>query len=92
MAFFYVKIIQKFIKKNFRQKLVKLFHNLKVLLKEKLFLKKGGNENYKNIINQYHVITIKDLNLKYRSKFAYYYRKHLENIVNLELNPNYKIE
>jgi len=57
-----------------------------------LFLKKGGNENYKNIMNQYHVITIKDLNLKYRSKFAYYYRKHLENIVNLELNPNYKIE
>ena len=57
-----------------------------------LFLKKGGNENYKIIMNKYHVITEKDLNLKYRSKFAYYYRKQLENIVNHELNPNYQFE
>ena len=43
-------------------------------------------------MNKYHVITEKDLNLKYRSKFAYYYRKQLENIVNHELNPNYQFE
>jgi hypothetical protein len=57
--------------------------------KQVLFLKLGGNENYKKLMFEYHLISSKDRIPKYRSKFSFWYRKYLEQLVEKEINPNY---
>jgi hypothetical protein len=57
--------------------------------KDILFLKLGGNENFKNLMFEYHLITSKDKVNKYRAKFAVWYRKNLAQLVEKEIDPNY---
>ena len=57
--------------------------------KQILFLKLGGNENYKKLMFEYHLISSKDRIPKYRSKFSFWYRKNLEQLVEKEIDPNY---
>ena len=57
--------------------------------KQILYLKKGGNENFKNFLNEYDISSNSSIELKYKSKASDYYRKKLKNEVEKIINPNY---
>ena len=60
--------------------------------KQILYLKKGGNENFKNFLIEYDISLNSSIELKYKSKASDYYRKKLKNIVEKITNPNYICE
>lgn len=57
-----------------------------------LFLKKGGNENFRKFIYEYFFPLNTSTYDIYRSNALDYYRKKLRNEVNLEINKEYKEE
>ena len=57
--------------------------------KQILYLKKGGNENFKNFLIEYDISLNSSIELKYKSKASDYYRKKLKNEVEKIINPNY---
>ena len=57
--------------------------------KQMLFLKKGGNEKFKNLLNEYNIPLNSSIDEKYKCKAAHYYRKNLRFEVEKELNPNF---
>ena len=59
--------------------------------KQILFLKKGGNEKFKNFLIEYNITSNNSIDEKYKSKASDYYRKNLRNEVEKELNPNFLI-
>ena len=59
--------------------------------KQILFLKKGGNEKFKNFLIEYNITSNNSIDEKYKSKASDYYRKNLRNEVEKELNPNFII-
>ncbi len=60
--------------------------------KQVLFLKKGGNDNLKNFFNEYNIQESFPIEVKFKTKASEYYRNNLRNIVEKELNPNFKGE
>ena len=60
--------------------------------KQILYLKKGGNENFKNFLTEYNISSNSSIELKYKSKASDYYRKKLKNEVEKIINPNYICE
>ena len=54
-----------------------------------LFLKKGGNKNYKKNLTEYNIAPSASLDVKYKSKAASYYRRYLKNEVDKETDPKY---
>ena len=54
-----------------------------------LFLKKGGNKNYKKNLTEYNIAPSASLDVKYKSKAAGYYRRYLKNEVDKESDPKY---
>ena len=55
-----------------------------------LFLTKGGNKNFKNNLSEFNIDpSTTNLDLKYKSKAADYYRRYLKNEVDRETDPNY---
>ena len=55
-----------------------------------LFLTKGGNKNFKNNLTEFNIDpSTTNLDLKYKSKAADYYRRYLKNEVDRETDPNY---
>jgi len=54
-----------------------------------LFLKKGGNKNYKKNLTEYNIASSASLDVKYKSKAAGYYRRYLKNEVDKESDPKY---
>ena len=72
--------------------------------KQLLYLKKGGNNNFKNNLSEFtdnlkpflyfqlsefNIAETATLDIKYKSKAADYYRKYLKNEVEKESDPNY---
>jgi ADP-ribosylation factor GTPase-activating protein 1 len=57
--------------------------------KQLLYLKKGGNNNFKNNLSEFNIAETATLDIKYKSKAADYYRKYLKNEVEKESEPNY---
>ena len=57
--------------------------------KQLLYLKKGGNNNFKNNLSEFNIAETATLDIKYKSKAADYYRKFLKNEVEKESDPNY---
>ena len=57
--------------------------------KQLLYLKKGGNINFKNNLSEFNIAETATLDIKYKSKAADYYRKFLKNEVEKESDPNY---
>lgn len=55
-----------------------------------MFLKKGGNAQYKAALEEYNLHTTNSLEQKYRTKAADYYRKTLRQLVEKELNSLYE--
>ena len=55
-----------------------------------MFLKKGGNAQYKAALAEYNLHTTNSLEQKYRTKAADYYRKTLRQLVEKELNTLYE--
>ena len=60
--------------------------------KQVLFLKKGGNDNLKNFFNEYNIQEAFPIEVKFKTKASEYYRNNLRNIVEKELNPEFKGE
>ena len=60
--------------------------------KQILFLKKGGNEKFKNFLIEYNITSNNSIDEKYKSKASDYYRKNLRNEVEKELNPNFSLK
>ena len=60
--------------------------------KQVLFLKKGGNNNLKNFFNEYNIQESFPIEVKFKTKASEYYRNNLRNIVEKELNPEFKGE
>ena len=55
-----------------------------------LFLTKGGNKNYKKNLSEFNIDpSTTNLDLKYKSKAADYYRRYLKNEVDRESDSNY---
>jgi len=54
-----------------------------------LFLKKGGNKNYKKNLAEYNIAPSASVDVKYKSKAASYYRRYLKNEVDKETDPKY---
>ena len=54
-----------------------------------LFLKKGGNKNYKKNLAEYNIAPSASVDVKYKSKAASYYRRYLKNEVDKETDPRY---
>ena len=54
-----------------------------------LFLKKGGNKNYKKNLTEYNIAPSASMDVKYKSKAASYYRRYLKNEVDKESDPKY---
>ena len=54
-----------------------------------LYLKKGGNKNYKKNLTEYNIAPSASLDVKYKSKAASYYRRYLKNEVDKESDPKY---
>ena len=54
-----------------------------------LFLKKGGNKNYKKNLTEYNIAPSASIDVKYKSKAASYYRRYLKNEVDKESAPKY---
>ena len=55
-----------------------------------LYLLKGGNNNYKNNLQEFNIdISSATPELRYKSKAAAYYRRYLKNEVDRISNPNY---
>ena len=57
--------------------------------KQLLYLKKGGNINFKNNLSEFNIAETATLDIKYKSKAADYYRKVLKNEVEKASDPNY---
>ena len=57
--------------------------------KQLLYLKKGGNNNFRNNLSEFNIAETATLDIKYKSKAADYYRKYLRNEVEKESDPNY---
>ena len=57
--------------------------------KQLLYMKKGGNTNFKNNLSEFNIAETATLDIKYKSKAADYYRKYLKNEVDKESEPNY---
>ena len=55
-----------------------------------MFLKKGGNAQYKAALEEYNLHTTNSLEQKYRTKAADFYRKTLRQLVEKELNSLYE--
>jgi hypothetical protein len=54
-----------------------------------LYLKKGGNKNYKKNLTEYNIALSASIDVKYKSKAASYYRRYLKNEVDKESDPKY---
>ena len=54
-----------------------------------LYLKKGGNKNYKKNLTEYNIAPSASIDVKYKSKAASYYRRYLKNEVDKEFDPKY---
>ena len=54
-----------------------------------LYLKKGGNKNYKKNLAEYNIEPSASIDVKYKSKAASYYRRYLKNEVDKESDPKY---
>ena len=54
-----------------------------------LYLKKGGNKNYKKNLTEYNIAPSASIDVKYKSKAASYYRRYLKNEVDKESDPKY---
>ena len=57
--------------------------------KQLLYLTKGGNKNFKDNLSEFNIAETAELDIKYKSKAADYYRKYLKNEVDRESDPNY---
>ena len=57
--------------------------------KQLLYLKKGGNNNFRNNLSEFNIAETATLDIKYKSKAADYYRKYLKNEVEKASDPNY---
>lgn len=60
--------------------------------KQILFLKRGGNERFKEILKSYNISPDSSVANKYQSKAAEFYRKLLRQEIEKELDPNYVCE
>lgn len=58
--------------------------------KQIMYIKKGGNANYKKLLKEYNLLSTNSLDLKYKTKAADYYRKKLRQDVEKEMNADYK--
>ena len=58
--------------------------------KQIMFLKKGGDANYKELLKEFNLLSTNSLDLKYKTKAADYYRKKLRQDVEKEINPDYR--
>ena len=54
-----------------------------------LYLKKGGNKNYKNNLTEFSIEPSASIDVRYKSKAASYYRRYLANEVDKESDPKY---
>jgi ADP-ribosylation factor GTPase-activating protein 1 len=60
--------------------------------KQIMFLKKGGNYKYQEMLMEYNLSNVETIELKYKTKAADFYRKKLYQDVEKEMNPLYESE
>lgn len=60
--------------------------------KQIMFLKKGGNYKYQEMLIEYNLSNVDTIELKYKTKAADFYRKKLYQNVEKEMNPLYESE
>ena len=58
--------------------------------KQILYLSKGGNEKFKKFLSEYQIDSKSQIDLKYKSKAADYYRKSLKNEIEKTTDKDYK--
>ena len=58
--------------------------------KQILYLSKGGNEKFKKFLSEYQIDSKSQIDLKYKSKAADYYRKSLKNEIEKTTDNDYK--
>ena len=57
-----------------------------------MFLKKGGNDKYQEMLIEYNLNNANTTEQKYKTKAADFYRKKLHQDVEKEMNPSYEIQ